>query len=51
MKSYYEEDTIREIESRLDIIDIVSDTVKLTRKGNRYWGLCPFHQEIPHLHQ
>jgi len=30
---------------RLDIVDIVSETVKLTRKGNRYWGRCPFHQE------
>ncbi len=36
---------IREISERLDIVDIVGETVKLSRKGNRYWGLCPFHAE------
>jgi DNA primase len=39
------EDVINEINSRLEIVDIVAETVQLTRKGNRYWGLCPFHQE------
>jgi len=39
------ENVIKEINSRLEIVDIVSETVHLTRKGNRYWGLCPFHQE------
>ncbi|MFY9322671.1 MAG: DNA primase, partial [Syntrophomonadaceae bacterium] len=39
------EDVIKEINSRLELVDIVSETVQLTRKGNRYWGLCPFHQE------
>jgi DNA primase len=36
---------IREISERLDIVDVVGETVKLSRKGNRYWGLCPFHAE------
>lgn len=44
MSRFYE-DVVNEINSRLDIVDIVSETVHLTRKGNRYWGLCPFHQE------
>lgn len=35
----------QEILKRLDIVEIVSETVNLNRKGNRYWGLCPFHQE------
>ncbi len=34
-----------EIQSRLDIVEIVAETVNLSRKGNRYWGRCPFHDE------
>jgi DNA primase len=36
-------DTIDEIKSRLDIVDIVSETVKLKRSGKNYTGFCPFH--------
>lgn len=36
---------IDEIKSKLDIVEIVGDYVKLIRKGNRYWGCCPFHSE------
>lgn len=32
-----------EIKSRLDIIDIVSETVSLRKSGRSYAGLCPFH--------
>lgn len=45
MKRYYDEQLLNDISRRMDIVDIVSETVKLTRKGNRHWGLCPFHQE------
>jgi DNA primase len=45
MTRYYNDNVIDDIESRLDIVDVVSETVNLTRKGNRYWGLCPFHGE------
>ncbi|HBQ26279.1 MAG TPA: DNA primase [Syntrophomonas sp.] len=41
----YDNRVTREISERLDIIDIIGETVKLSRKGNRYWGLCPFHAE------
>ncbi|NLW90529.1 MAG: DNA primase [Syntrophomonadaceae bacterium] len=41
----YDDPVIREIIDRLNIVDIVAETVNLTRKGNRYWGLCPFHDE------
>ena len=34
---------VDEIKSRLDIIDIVSETVKLRRTGKNYIGFCPFH--------
>ena len=34
---------VDEIKSRLDIIEIVSETVKLRRTGKNYIGFCPFH--------
>lgn len=34
---------IDEIKSRLDIVDIVSESVKLKRSGKNYTGFCPFH--------
>lgn len=39
------EETIREIERRVDIVDVVSRYVRLERKGGRYWGLSPFATE------
>ena len=38
-------DTIQTILSRLDIIDVVGDYVKLKKRGSNYIGLCPFHNE------
>ena len=35
--------TVDEIKSRLDIVDIVSEDVKLKRSGKNYTGFCPFH--------
>jgi DNA primase len=34
---------IDEIKARLDIVDLVSETVKLRRSGRSYTGFCPFH--------
>jgi len=45
MAKYDDEQIIREIEARIDIVEIISENVQLSRKGNNYWGLCPFHQE------
>jgi DNA primase len=36
---------IDEIKSRIDIVDLVSETVKLRRAGKNFSGLCPFHSE------
>jgi DNA primase len=38
-------ETIQQIQSRIDIIDIVGSFVKLKRRGTNYLGLCPFHNE------
>jgi DNA primase len=37
--------TIQQILSRIDIIEIVGGFVKLKRRGANYLGLCPFHNE------
>ncbi len=39
------DELIQEIKSRLDIVDVVSEQVILKRRGNTYWGLCPFHKD------
>jgi DNA primase len=36
---------IDEIKSRIDIVELVGETVKLRRAGKNYSGLCPFHNE------
>ena len=35
--------SIDEIRNRLDIVDIISESVKLRRSGKNYTGFCPFH--------
>ncbi len=34
---------VDDIKSRIDIVDIVSETVQLRRTGKNYTGFCPFH--------
>lgn len=34
---------IDDIKDRLDIVDIVSETVKLRKSGRTFIGMCPFH--------
>ena len=50
------DELIQEIKSRLDIVEVVSEQVVLKKRGNTYWGLCPFHKDknpsfavTPHL--
>lgn len=37
--------TIRKINDTANIVEVVSDYVKLTKRGSTYKGLCPFHNE------
>ncbi|MBQ8255642.1 MAG: DNA primase [Alphaproteobacteria bacterium] len=34
-----------ELRERLSIVDVVGRRVPLTKKGQNYWGCCPFHNE------
>ena len=45
MAGYIENGFIDELRARTDIVDVISGYMRLTQKGNRYWGLCPFHGE------
>lgn len=41
----YSDELINEIFSQSDIVDYVSQYVKLRKNGRDYTGLCPFHKE------
>ena len=34
-----------ELRARLSLVDVISRRVPLTKKGQNYWGCCPFHNE------
>ena len=36
---------IEEIKSKSDIVQVINHYVPLEKKGNTYWGRCPFHGE------
>lgn len=36
---------VARVRAESDILSVVASYVPLKRKGNRYWGCCPFHQE------
>ena len=50
------DELVQQIKDRLDIVDVISEQVVLKKRGNSYWGLCPFHKDknpsfcvTPHL--
>ena len=42
---YFSDEIIEEVRSRNDIVDVISQYVRLQKKGSTYFGLCPFHNE------
>ena len=38
-------DFVQQLKSQVDILRTVQDYVRLTKRGSRYVGLCPFHSE------
>lgn len=45
MQNYYPDELIEDIRVNNDIVDVVSEYVRLDKKGKDYFGLCPFHKE------
>ena len=39
------EEVLEKIKEQNDIVDVISETVKLKRSGRNFSGLCPFHNE------
>ena len=36
---------VEQVRSQSDIVQVVQGYVSLKKKGNRFWGCCPFHNE------
>ncbi|GAB6169656.1 DNA primase [Clostridium carnis] len=39
------EEILEKVKEQNDIVDVISDTVRLKRSGRNFSGLCPFHNE------
>lgn len=39
------EETIEQIRTSNDVVDVISEYVQLTKRGRNWFGLCPFHGE------
>ena len=48
---FYSDDIIEEVRLSNDIVDVISEYLRLDKKGGGYFGLCPFHREkTPSFH-
>jgi len=45
MNGFYPDELIEEVRINNDIVDVISEYVKLDKKGKDFFGLCPFHKE------
>jgi len=45
MTMAFAQDKIEELRNRADIVEVIGAHVRLRRAGNRFVGLCPFHNE------
>ena len=45
MANYIPDEKVIEVRNRADIIEVISEAVRLKRTGKNYLGLCPFHTE------
>lgn len=39
------QNTINDIRNKINIVDLIGEYVPLTKKGQYYWGKCPFHND------
>ncbi|MDO5022980.1 MAG: DNA primase, partial [Eubacteriales bacterium] len=45
MKFRYPQSWIDELYSKIDMVQLTEDYLPLKKKGQNFWGLCPFHNE------
>lgn len=41
----FSDEVIQKVKEQNDIVDVISDTVRLKKTGRNYLGVCPFHHE------
>ena len=39
------DDAFAEVKAKVDLIKVVQEHVRLSKRNKDFWGLCPFHQE------
>src|SRR6476661_6335561 len=39
------DDAFAEVKAKVDLVKVVQEHVRLTKRNKDLWGLCPFHQE------
>ena len=39
------DDAFAEVKGKVDLVKVVQEHVRLTKRNKDFWGLCPFHQE------
>ena len=39
------QDKLNELQSKLDIVSVISSYIPLSKKGRNYFGVCPFHDD------
>jgi DNA primase len=39
------DDAFADVKAKVDLVKVVSEHVRLTKRNKDMWGLCPFHQE------
>ena len=45
MPTLSSDDAFAEVKAKVDLVKVVSEHVRLTKRNRDLWGLCPFHQE------
>ncbi|HET9782131.1 MAG TPA: DNA primase [Candidatus Dormibacteraeota bacterium] len=45
MPTLSSDDAFAEVKAKVDLVKVVSEHVRLTKRNKDLWGLCPFHQE------
>ena len=45
MPTLQSDDAFAEVKSKVDLVKVVQEHLRLTKRNKELWGLCPFHQE------